>query len=136
MKDAVMRTDEEQELDPYPSNLEIRCHADLKRKSWRTYIMDETFDTLWQSIDEKGWPCFINSRYEVDGEFLYNVRMEYEVKENGKWVDKFVEREGVPRSVISFLDKPYTTDIHLANAFRHDIRIPNDMFPIKWKNTQ
>jgi hypothetical protein len=139
MKDAVLRTDDEQELDPYPSNLEIRCHRYLRRKSWRKHIMDETFDNLWDTIEEKGWPCFIDSRYEEEednGEFFYNVRMEYEVKDDdGKWVDKFVEREGVPRSAISFLDRPYTTDIHLANAFRHDIRIPNDMFPRKWKNT-
>jgi hypothetical protein len=56
------------------------------------------------------------------------------MKEDGKWIEKYVEREGVPRSVISFLDKPYTTDIHLSNVFRHDIRIPDEMFPRKWRN--
>jgi hypothetical protein len=135
MKDVVVRTDYEQTLDPYPSNLQVRCHSDLKRKSWRTYLMKETFDNLWESIDEKGWPCFIESRYDENGEFVYNVRMEYQGKEDGEWVDKFVERKRVPRSAISFLGKPYTTDIHLANAFRHDIRIPNVMVPRQWKNT-
>jgi hypothetical protein len=44
-----------------------------------------------------------------------------------------LEREGMPRRVISFLYKPYTADIHLANAFRRDIQVPNNMFPRKWE---
>jgi hypothetical protein len=39
---------------------------------------------------------------------------------------------GVPRSAIRFMDKYYTTDQHLENAFRHEIQIPDEYFPSQW----
>jgi hypothetical protein len=46
----------------------------------------------------------------------------------------WVHRENVPRSAVAFFDKPGWTDIHLPNAFRHVIGIPDDIFPDQWKN--
>jgi hypothetical protein len=69
VKDSAVRTDQEQMLDPYPSNLEVRCHDGLRKKSWQKYI-GKDYGTLWKSINEKGCSCFINARYEKDGEFL------------------------------------------------------------------
>jgi len=40
----------------------------------------------------------------------------------------------VPRHAICFSDKSYTTDQHLANAFRKEIGIPDNIFPAKWKD--
>ena len=45
----------------------------------------------------------------------------------GKLVD-------VPRHAFQYRDRPYTTDMFLRNAFRHDIRIPDHLFPEVWKN--
>jgi hypothetical protein len=45
-------------------------------------------------------------------------------------------RENVPRSALSFFDKPGRTDMHLPNAFRHAIGIPDDIFPKQWKNRE
>jgi hypothetical protein len=38
----------------------------------------------------------------------------------------------VPRRAVRFSDKLYTTDQHLENAFRHEIGIPDDIFPPQW----
>jgi len=40
----------------------------------------------------------------------------------------------VPRDAFTYFNRPYTTDMFLANAFRHDIRIPDDLFPEAWRN--
>jgi hypothetical protein len=48
---------------------------------------------------------------------------------NATWV----HRENVPRSAVAFFDKPGWTDIHLPNAFRHVIGIPDDTFPDQWE---
>ena len=37
--------------------------------------------------------------------------------------------EQVPRAAIRFVDKPYTTDQHLPNTFRHWIGLPSSLFP-------
>jgi hypothetical protein len=41
----------------------------------------------------------------------------------------------VPKQAFMYIDPPFTTDHHLRNAFRHDARIPDDIFPEAWKNT-
>ena len=33
---------------------------------------------------------------------------------------------------IEFIPKPYKSDMHLPGAFRHEIKIPNDIFPNHW----
>jgi hypothetical protein len=45
--------------------------------------------------------------------------------------------EQVPRAAIRFVDKPYTTDQHLPNAFRHWIGLvsSSDLFPDAWINS-
>jgi hypothetical protein len=40
----------------------------------------------------------------------------------------------VPRQAIFFRNKPYTTDMLQPFVFRHDMRIPDDMFPLPWRN--
>ena len=40
----------------------------------------------------------------------------------------------VPAEAFQFMDMPYTTDIHLRDAFRHDIGIPDEILPDAWKN--
>jgi len=41
---------------------------------------------------------------------------------------------GVPEDAIMFIDLPRTSDQHLAGAFRHELALPDDMFPQLWMN--
>ena len=137
-KDDVLRTQDEQELNPYPSNLEIRCHKSLKKNDWRQ-LLQWGRDYVW-SIGNKGLPCDILARRKLDdGSFAYDVRIEYEEEDDEDEEDEdeitiTLYREGLPRSAISFVDTPYSTDIHLESAFRHEIGIPDDIFPGVWRN--
>jgi hypothetical protein len=40
----------------------------------------------------------------------------------------------LPRDAFYFRDAYYSRDIHLRNAFRHDIRIPDEIMPNTWLN--
>ena len=48
--------------------------------------------------------------------------------------DLFVEVEDVPRWAIVFANSQYTSDIFLPNAFRHEMMIPDEIFPTSWMN--
>jgi hypothetical protein len=121
MKDSILRTQGEQEIDPYPRNLAMHCHPNLRKNDWREAI--ERNDIAWR-IDKKGIRCDILSRSKLkEGKFSYVVQFEQDAI-----------RDGVPRSAIHFVDKPYTTDFHLEGVFRHEIGIPDEIFPKRWKN--
>jgi hypothetical protein len=41
---------------------------------------------------------------------------------------------GIPRTAIILTNKKYSSDQHLPNAFRHEIGIPDEIFPEQWMN--
>lgn len=88
---------------------------------------------LWETKAE-WWPCSI-FRYRDDqenhGEYLYTVHLFKE--EKGVPQNNFVLRD-LPREVFHFADKPGKSDAHLHNAFRHDVRISDSLFPEIWRN--
>ena len=58
---------------------------------------------------------------------------EYTVKvsrSDGKWKTFFAKF--VPQKFIRYIDKPYTSDLHSKNSFRHYIAIPDEVFPETW----
>jgi len=117
--DSVLRTAKEQEGDPYPEHLELRCHESLL--TWD----GEEEDFEW-TIEEYGHPCRILERSQPGDEHYYTVMLDLDGRQQ--------TRKDVPRSAINFFDVPGTTDIHLPNAFRHPIGIPDEIFPDQWKN--
>jgi hypothetical protein len=42
--------------------------------------------------------------------------------------------EDVPRVAIAFSDFMYTSDMHLPNAFRHEMRMDDGLFPRRWRD--
>lgn len=131
--DQLLRTQEEQQQDPYPSNLELRCHSDLPN----------TVGLKWP-MDEYGIPCRIRKRWhdEKTNRMVYDVEWTDELEEDDEedGPDKLEHKtridttRGVPREGIKFFDLPYTTDLHLKEAFRHEIAIPEHMVPAQWKD--
>jgi hypothetical protein len=41
----------------------------------------------------------------------------------------------MPDSNVYFIPKPYKSDMHLPRAFRHEIKIPDEIFPRHWMDT-
>ena len=135
--DMPMRTIDEQIFDPYPDYLQTRCHPMLR---W-TAAQETPYH--WRTKDY-GHPCRVLARYLEDNEHWYTVQMEIRPEDDEDDDDDdddetlkgvtWIERADVPRSGIHFFDKPGHTDMHLPNAFRHSLGIPDAMIPDVWRN--
>ena len=128
---------EEIERPMYPDTLITKCDTTI------TSFPDETIDHFYNGTlerfvwknDQEWWPCTI-LRYKLDettGDYLYAVRL-YIYGDDGETVTSSTLVENVPRLAIHFVDQPMTCDQLLPNAFRHDIRIPDAIFPVAWRN--
>ena len=139
MAEMSFRTIREQEIDPYPSNLQIRCHAKLLTVSVVPHA-------IYHWGDNCGLACRILDRFEnfdlplSSSRELYTVEMELandkqtQPNEEGEVEVIWIQRTDVPRSAIRFYNLPYTTDLHLETAFRHSIAIPDELLPPQWRN--
>lgn len=120
LHESPFRTQEEQETDPYPSNILIHCHTSLGTEDFEAL---DIADELWKP-GETGVSCTIHERYvNDDGNTVYDVELEDET---------YVSN--VPKIAMRFVDEVYTTDIHLPNAFRHPMQLPDAMVPDQWRN--
>jgi hypothetical protein len=125
-----LRTEEEQKEEPYQENLSVQCHTVLATESsWDIEDFDWDVDTI-----DYGFSCRILTRHEIEGGFTYGVLLN--VTDEEGYNIKYVERKEVPREAIRFFDRPYTKDLHLRSAFRHEIGIPEDMIPEAWRDRE
>jgi hypothetical protein len=126
---------EEAETKTYPDNVELRCDTAfrLHPEDWKlAYELGELQEFLSQN-EEDWWRCdLLRYRVSHNGEFLYTVHL-YEADDKANTVNDFLV-EDIPRQAFHFVDLPYTADAHQPNAFRHDIRIPDEIFPQPWRN--
>lgn len=131
--DHVFRTESEQEERPYPPNLMIKFHHYFFDDAIRRFWLKSNPMPLSQPLDdwkkEYSGECKIKSRHQLGRRMLYTILVQSD-EPSGEWISL----EHVPREALFFQDRPYTTDMFLENAFRHDIRIPDELFPEKWKN--
>uniref|UniRef100_A0A7S1GJD6 Uncharacterized protein n=2 Tax=Cyclophora tenuis TaxID=216820 RepID=A0A7S1GJD6_CYCTE len=48
---------------------------------------------------------------------------------------RFIKRiHNLPPDRIRFINKPFRSDMFSPGSFRHAIMIPNDMFPVQWRD--
>ena len=128
---------EEIEHQKYPDALQMKCDTAVTSYPESTIerFYDGTLDHFLWKTDLPWWPCTI-LRYRLDektGDYLYTVRL-VGLDEDGETETSSALVDDVPRLAIHFVDKPFTSDQHLPNAFRHDIRIPDNIFPVAWRN--
>lgn len=131
---SPLRTAAEQQHEPYPEHILIRCKKKLSRKTYIDEIRGGNSTQLFQ-ISDKGVPCRILKRYHDEslaGEFVYDVELKLKNSE-GSHYSKM--RQGVPRNAIQFVDVPYSTDIHLEDAFRFSPQIPDEILPDAWRES-
>mmetsp|Transcript_17467 Transcript_17467/g.27205 ORF Transcript_17467/g.27205 Transcript_17467/m.27205 type:complete len:1232 (-) Transcript_17467:51-3746(-) len=99
---------------------------------------DETSRVLFEEDENDWWwPCDV--MYVDEERNVYTTRI-YEKKvfedDNGhlNTGGRLIrEVTNTPRDAIRFVDRPYHSDQHLKTAFRHEIMIPDDMFPLHWR---
>lgn len=114
-----LRTEFEQLSNPYPANVELECLDQFFHSGW-----EQEYKRNLKLTDERRSVDILRYEETDDGEFFYTVV--------DHWDDELYE--GLPREAFRFVDSPHTTDMFLENAFRHDIGIPESLFPEAWKN--
>jgi len=142
-----IRTGKEQKEFPYAENLFTSCfyrYSDNAGAEGSVSNGDKVTTTAVKWEMKRGIfdlgnlrPCSILKRDQTsDGKhYLYTVlirnryglREEERIPKGAMHVVNFV-----PRHAIRFSDKIYTTDAHLPNAFRHEIGLPEGVFPDPW----
>ena len=119
-----IRTDKEREIESYPANLQIRCHAGLWYERQTTTQYEEL---VWEG-DDTGYPCQIITRNDDDNTYdLLVIALDEK---------QVFHRNGVPRNAIVFADVPYSTDMHLQDAFRQPLTLPDSLLPSAWMNVE
>eukprot|EP00980_Cylindrotheca_fusiformis_P008212 scaffold1736_cov127-Cylindrotheca_fusiformis.AAC.26 len=118
--------------DPYPANLILHfrdefTHTGPWKNSEKKGHDKFPFDSGISDVTE----CEILRYEELDGEIVYAA-----VLASKNDTSKSLLIEQLPREAFEFSDAPYTADTFLHNAFRHDIRIPDEIFPDAWRNLQ
>jgi len=126
------RTLAEQKSNPFPHNLMTVCDTQNRsddrdnREKWRPGIH-------WpESLVE----CNILSRsFDTENEtYLYEVVLWPNNRDgDDEKPQRYIDYD-VPHEAIRFVDKPFQSDQHLANAFRHPIGFPDELTPHFWKN--
>jgi hypothetical protein len=136
----LFRTVKEQKDNPYPKNIMTAClyeaqhgHVEYERNSTEFY---------YRKDDNEGClrPCTLLARSQSQGSFLYvaqveNITNKLAPKECQLPMDETNNKVyNLPEESVFLVDKGYSSDEHLINAFRHEIGVPNDMYPDQWKN--
>jgi hypothetical protein len=120
---------------PRNEEVDLLCFSGFEDSRWKTFYERGKINQYLEF--NRGYPesCdLLRYRRDSDGSILYTAMMwkysdEGEPEETGMLVD-------VPKVALVYEDTPYSNDVHLPNAFRHDMRIPDRLFPGAWKNRQ
>ncbi|GAX14185.1 hypothetical protein FisN_20Hh193 [Fistulifera solaris] len=133
--DAILRTEEEQQTDPYPSHFELKC---IVREGPPDLVA-----AIWNQENVPAKPCRIIGRGETEnGDVRYKVvykdirtSQDDASKQTIRSVKqlKWSEPKWLHRVALRFMDRAYTNDLWLPHAFRHPIGIPDDIFPHAWR---
>jgi SET domain len=122
-----LRTEFEQMERPYVGNVNLLCNIKFFRSIDYAYFQ-LTGQIKVTDYHTAAWhPCEILRFRVVRGKFRYTAVARVEQNKDEKLSD-------APREAFKFVDRPYTADMFLANAFRHAMMIPNEMFPEYWMN--
>lgn len=117
----------ETEYDSYPDNVETLCYAGVV--DWDEVNDGEVVD--WTEPSDRDWQ--VKDR-PVRCDVMSNKEDKYSViaymgdEDN----DKEVTIDNMPRNAITYVDALYSTDQYLKGTFRHEIRVPDGMFPKIW----
>lgn len=118
-----------------PTWIDVRCWVASKLKTvdndwldWSAPPMDDD-DSDHRTLDETR-ACKVLS---VEDGSLYRIRVQksrlFEVKTG-------LQVMNVPRWAIAFVDRPYTNNQFLRQAFRHEIQLPDEMMPSAWRDLE
>lgn len=120
---------------PYPYGISLHFSMAFAGPidDWWAYWEKGTLDEYLGYADEAGEFVEVDvlgREIDNDGFTWYRVLL----LEQGKDPRFSKVIKNVPVEAFSFFHRVYDTDMFQSNAFRHDIRIPDHLFPKQWKN--
>lgn len=127
--DQLVRTVSE---NPYPHNVMTICYLpkykwlDLDREDTPEAFNWEHGNNLMRYMDNAR-PCDIIERDEASNS-LYTAKVK--LSEEDESLSVLVRH--IPRYAIEFVNRPYSSHQYFKGAFRHEIEIPDDIFPSAW----
>jgi len=136
------RTIEEQKENPYPACIRTACHSVEYNGSWM-YAKHEFRSLRF---------CDVLERVRKGSSYWYKVRAfttEEELEEEDADEDVQLKKdeheedgtvhekkdyivENVAQMAILLTEDQYCSDLHVKNAFRHEIGVPDDLYPDIW----
>ena len=126
-------TVQEQRQRPYPSNSMTLCH--ITPEIWESKESEVDFDDYETSSEleiQDSIRCDIVDvllgEEEDEDDFYYTVHLRQTT--NPTETKNVVN---VPRKFIKLTHQPYSRDYSLPGRFRHEISIPDEMFPQQWR---
>ncbi|GKY98732.1 hypothetical protein MPSEU_000829500 [Mayamaea pseudoterrestris] len=123
-KEEHVRTISELATNPYPDNLIVMCTESYGDSGQGSY----TFLPVLNELPHRVY-CRATKRSESKP---YKYEVEMDVRINDKPYTVVVEN--VPEEGIFLYEKAFAADWHLPNSFRHEIMIPDELFPDIWQN--
>ena len=137
----ILRTTKEQQIDPYPSNVEMWCYYNIPLLTEGSPVT-----ASWEPSEAmpRNHPCEIVSREDNGESTSYTINFLEQKSHLGGYGNKkklpgipkgcSLTVSGMPREAIKFVDQRYSSDIFLPGAFRHEIVVPDNIWPEAWKN--
>ena len=158
-KEDFIRTITEEKTNPLPANIMTGCiywetdelgewlesikEGDVE--DWKEYDDETILEKFGQpgnkfADTEEGkpfaefWPCGVYVKDEASQTAVVRI-FQTPHAEDTHWGSENIPRflTDYPLSSISLFQRPYKSDQHLPNAFRHHIGLPDDLFPEQWK---
>lgn len=152
-KTHKFKTQFEQEQDPYPENVALKCFAPFKqeKEEERSNIVDGLPVYHWKKPNneyifdgDELFDCTITAREKVkdttkneEKEYWGSMPFKYTIKRSSKAASDDAGDEedydlifrDVPHYAFTFVDKAASGDQFYPHSFRHYIGIPDDVFP-------
>ena len=130
--ETPLLTQFEQRKTPYPDNVQLKFDDlfDEDDMEWKEHFLAGTLDKFKKKQIYSNWKKadIIRRRRNEEGVFLYTVAIWEPDEKEFRYIDD------LPREAFAFINTSNTSDMLLKNAFRHEIGLPNDLFPDAWKN--
>ena len=126
-----LRTEEELLYKPYPGHVRTTCfyEFDPNRVATGGPVRWETSQRISQLSNQ--YPCRIHKR-DFDEYTVEILNREDIASQQQRPIPPGHTVKNVPRRAIRITEKMHTSDQHLRNAFRHEIGVPDGVFPTAW----
>ncbi|MGK3742605.1 MAG: hypothetical protein ACI90V_009461 [Bacillariaceae sp.] len=139
-KNKPLETPETIDENSYPEDVLTFCFLftterpdgeQMTNQEFGTEINQFIGPTKYEAYDSKIlYMVGVLDRKEAPG-FFYNYTVRASLGENE---NEFADVVDVPHSACTFFDSHYSSDIHLEDAFRHPIGMPESLIPVSWRN--